>query len=115
MVDKEKLELNMSVVLIGVVLSLVVFQALGLVFGSGLGLDVKLGPVFVILPLGLSALVGVSIVKKLITGEFITKEDLLAVVVIAMISLLSMFFLPTIVPQIFSVDISSMQSMIGFG
>jgi hypothetical protein len=114
--DKVKgLPLDTSSVLIATVMSLVVFQAFGLVFGKGLNLDVKLGPIFVLLPLGIAALVGVGIVKKMMMGLFISKQDLFAVVVILLIALIAMFWLPEIVPEVFSREVSAMQSIVGLG
>jgi hypothetical protein len=112
--DGPGINLSMTTVLITVVISLVLFQAFGLIFGQALGLEIKLGPAFVLLPLGVASLFGVVIVKKMFQSEPIGKQDIFAIVVTFMIALLVMFFLRDFVPEIFSVQVLELQSMIGF-
>jgi len=113
--EKRGIPIELSTVLVSVILALVLFQGFGLVFGDGLGLDIKLGPLFVLLPLGIAALASVAIVKKMLSNYNIERGDIFAVVVIMMIALLAMFFLEDIVPQVFSVEMIRLQSMIGLG
>jgi len=107
------LELDLSTIIILVVLTLVLFQAMGLMFGSALGFDVKLGPVFVLLPLAISTVLAAVMTKKLVKNQEITKQDTFALVVIFIIALLVLFFLRDFVPEIFEQSIVQLQSMIG--
>lgn len=112
---KTGLPLDLTNIIITVVLTLVLFQGFGLVFGTPLGLDIKLGPVFVLLPLGFAAVLGVAIVKKMIQNQPVTRADLFAIVVTLLIGLLVMFFLRDFVPEIFAQEMLELQSIIGLG
>lgn len=108
------LRLDLTNVIITVVLTLVLFQAFGLVFGESIGIDIKLGPIFILLPLGFAAVLGVAIVKKMIMNQPVTRADMFAIIVTLLVALLVMFFLRDFVPEIFSDDMIALQSLIGF-
>ncbi len=106
--------LDLTNIIIMVVIALVLFQGFGLIFGDMLGLDIALGPVFILLPLGLASVLGVAIVKKMIRSQPVTKQDTFAIFVVLIIALLVMFLLRDFVPEIFSVQVLELQSIIGF-
>ena len=106
--------LTLTNVSIAVVLALVLFQAFGIVFGGPLGLNIKLGPVFVILPLAIASILGVGIVKKMIADQPVTVNDIYAIVVAFVVALLVLFFLRDFVPEVFSVQVIELQSALGF-
>jgi hypothetical protein len=108
-----RFELSLVNVILAVVLGLTIFQAFGLVLGGPLGLDVHLGPVFIILPLGIASVLGVAIVKKMISNQPVTKKDIYAIVIVLVIALLFMFFLRDFVPEIFEEAFVELQSMVG--
>ena len=108
------LKLDFTNVMVTTVLALVLFQAFGLIFGKGLGLDIALGPVFILLPLAASGALAVVIVKKMTMGQTITRQDWFAIAVTTMLALLFLFFLRDLVPEIFSGSIIELQSLVGF-
>jgi hypothetical protein len=95
-------------------IGLVLIQGFGLVFDKALGIDVKLGPIFVLIPIAFASLLAVAIVRKLLKDQYVTKEDIFAIVVVFLLSILIMFFLPELVPNIFAQDMVQLQSVIGF-
>jgi len=113
--SKLGLKLDFTNILVTTVLALVLFQAFGLIFGKGLGLDISLGPVFIMLPLAASGAIAVIIVKKMTMGQEVTRQDMFAIAVTTILALLFMFFLRDLVPEIFSGAILDLQSVVGFG
>lgn len=108
------IELNMTNILIGVLMTLIIVQVFGLILSGPTGLNIKLGPVFVLLPIGVASLIAMTIFKKMSNNEFVSQQDIFAVIVVFIISVIIMFFLPDFVPQIFSVHLDGLQSLIGF-
>jgi len=107
------LDLNITNITIGVVLSLILIQAFGLLIGNALGFSIKLGPIFVLLPIAISSLMAVAIVKNLLNGKEVSKQDVFAIVVVATLSLLVLMFLRDFVPEIFVQSLVGLQSMVG--
>lgn len=99
-------------VIILVIMSLILIQGIGLVFGDALGFGIALGPLFILISVGLTAVMGVAIFKKLFTNTFVTKQDILAIVIIAFLTVLLMFFLRDFVPEVFEQSIVQLQSVI---
>jgi hypothetical protein len=90
------------------------FQAFGIIFSEPLGLNIKLGPIFVLLPLAISSVIGVGILKKMINNEIVSMVDIYVIIVAFMVSLLVLFFLRDFVPEVFSVQVIQLQSLLGF-
>lgn len=108
------LEINLTNVIIATVVTIVLFQAFGLIFGPALGLNIYLGPVFILLPLAIAGIMGVAIAKKLIENTPTTRKDIFAIVIVTLVALLTMFFLRGLVPEVFQQSMVAMQSMLGF-
>ena len=103
----------MTNVVITVVMTLVLIQAFGLLLGGPLGINIALGPVFILIPIGMSAVVSIALAKKMLQNQPLTKKDVFAVFLVAGIALLVMFFLKDFVPEIFSESVLKLQSIIG--
>ena len=109
------LELNITSFLTLVLMFLIFFQVIGLVFNDPLGINIRLGPVIILIPVVLSSFMSIAIFKKIWTNQMITKQDMFAILFLSGIGLLTMFYLPEITPEIFRQSVFSLQSMAGFG
>ena len=110
---KKPIELNMTNLLILVIMSLVMIQAFGLIFGNALGINIKLGPAFILISVGMASAMSIALFKKLLDNSQITKKDVFAVVITALLALVIMFFLKSFVPEIFEQSLLQLQSLIG--
>lgn len=110
-------KMDISTTLILVVFSLIGVQAFAFIFGKALGFEIFLGPIFMLIPLGISSLMAVAIVKRLITGEIITQRDMFAVFITAGLTVLVLIFLRDLVPEIFEQSMlaltAQLQSIVG--
>ena len=111
---KSGLELNFTTLLILMILSLVMIQAFGFILGPVLGIEVFLGPAFILIAVSMSASLSIAVFKKMISNQQVTKQDIFAIVVVALLTVLLLFFLRDFVPEIFEQSIVSLQSMVGF-
>lgn len=103
--------LTVTNIVIIVVLTLVLVQAVGLIFNIA---SVTLGPVFIMISIGMTAAISVAIFKKIADGDLLTSKDVYAILVSAVIALLLLFFMRDLVPEVFRVGVSQIQSVIGF-
>lgn len=103
--------LTLTNIVIIVVLTLVLVQAVGLVFNLA---SVTLGPVFIMIAIGMTAAISVAIFKKIADGDVLTSKDVYAILVSAVIALLLLFFMRDLVPEVFRAGILQIQSVIGF-
>lgn len=108
-----EVEWNVTNILIAIIISLILLQAFGLIFGTALGIDISLGPIFVLVAVGTAAFMGVAVFKKLISDMPVSKKDVFAIIIVTLIALLVMFFLRDLVPEIFEQGIVQIQSVIG--
>jgi len=106
---------NLTGVLMLVIITLILFQALGLLLQGPFGITIPLGPVFILLPLAVASIMGVAIVRKMLTNEPIQKTDIFAIVIVIALALLVLFTLEDTVPAIFSQSMIQLQSMVGLG
>lgn len=112
--SKSAIELNLTNLLILVVLTLVLLQGIGLMFGKVTTyLDFKLGPLFVLIAVGATAMLAVAIFKKLITNQVVSQKDIFAIVVTALLAVMLLFFLRDLLPEIFEPGVTTLQSMVG--
>jgi hypothetical protein len=110
------LDLSLTNILIIVVMTLVLIQGLGIIFVKySWGNSIKLGPVFILIAISMSAAVNIALFKKLANDMPLDKQDVFAVVLVTGIALLMLFFLRDFVPEIFSGSVLQLQSMLGFG
>jgi hypothetical protein len=110
--SKWDIKLDFTTLLILVILSLVLIQAIGLLFEPFV--DVNLGPAFVLIAISMSAATSIAIFKKLLNNTQITKKDIFAIIITALLSLVMLFFLRDLIPEIFEQAIVQLQSMVGF-
>ena len=96
-------------------LSLIIFQAIGLVFGKMIGLTIKLGPVFILIPLLISSFLGVVVLKRLMNREEVGRTDMFSIVIVTIVALIVLFMLKGAVPEIFAAGLGQLQSMVGLG
>ena len=116
-VEKPKrtaLRWDLTEILIMIVMTMVVLQGVGLIFGEAFGIEIKLGPAFILIAVGASAAISMAIFKKLITDKEIDKTDIFAIIVTALVAILLLFFLKDFVPEIFEQSVMQLQSMLGF-
>ena len=105
---------NLISVVVLIVITLILFQGIGLLLEGPLGIDVNLGPIFILLPLAIASTMGIAIVKKMLGDLSPNRSDMLAVIIVAGLALLVLFFLRDLVPEVFSESMLQLQSMIGF-
>jgi uncharacterized membrane protein len=111
LVRKDAIPLTLTNLVIFTVLALIFFQLIGLVFRIG---SIKLGPIFILIAIGMSAAMGIAAFRKVASDHLeLTKKDVFAIIITAVIALVLMFFLRDFVPEIFEAGIDQMQSMIG--
>lgn len=108
--ERSKLDLDFGTMMVLVFLTLVILQAFGIIFQLS---SVKLGPIFIILAVVMSAGTTVAIVKKLGNDKEVTKKDVFAILVTALIALVLLFFLRDYVPEIFQQSLIQLQAIIG--
>lgn len=109
------LELTMTNIVIWVVLTMVVLQAVGLIFsGTDWGAQIKLGPAFVLIAIAMSSALSIVVFKKLANNMEVTQKDIFAIVVTTGIALVLLFFLRDFVPEIFEQGVVQLQSTLGF-
>lgn len=75
----------------------------------------KTGPIFLVLALVIGILIGFAIVAKGIRGQKWEKLDFLIFGVALVIAAVFIFYVPKLVPSIFSSASLELQSMIGLG
>lgn len=108
-----KIEFNVVNIIILVIFSFILIQAIGILFGDFLGFEVALGPVFILLAAGATAATTIAVFKKMFTNQPVTKQDIFAIVIVALLTILMMFFLRDFVPEIFEQSFVQLQSMVG--
>lgn len=112
---KRALELNLTNILVLVILTFVFIQGLGLLLASWFDVEaIKLGPVFILIAVAMCASTSIAIFKKLVSDQAVSKQDIFAIIVTALIAILMLFFLRDFVPEIFEQSILQLQSVIGF-
>lgn len=102
--------LTLTNIVIIVVLTLVLVQALGLIFNWA---SVTLGPVFILIAIGMTAAISVAIFKKISDGNVLSAKDVYAILVVAVIALILLFFMREMVPEVFRAGLFEIQSVIG--
>lgn len=107
-----KLNIGFTELMILVILSLIIVQALALIFEPFV--DINLGPVFILIAISMSAATSMAVFKKLLSNTQVTKQDIFAIIITALLALVVLFFLRDFVPEIFEQSISQLQSMVGF-
>lgn len=113
-VRSRDLELSLTNILILVIMTMVVVQAIGLVFSGSWGASIKLGPAFVLIAIAMSAALSIVVFKKMANDQEVTQKDIFAIVVVTGIALVLLFFLRDFVPEIFEQGVVGLQSMLGF-
>ena len=113
-VRSRDLELSLTNILILVIMTMVVVQAVGLVFSGSWGASIKLGPAFVLIAIAMSAALSIVVFKKMANDQEVTQKDIFAIVVVTGIALVLLFFLRDFVPEIFEQGVVGLQSMLGF-
>jgi len=113
--NKTALRWDLSEILVMIVMTMVVLQGFGLIFGGAFGIDIKLGPAFILIAVGASAVISMAVFKKLLTNVEVTKQDVFAIIVTALVAVLILFFLEDFVPQIFEQSMMQLQSIVGLG
>lgn len=109
------MKLNLSTLLILVLMALILVQAVGLVFNwTDFGQAIKLGPVFILLAVLMTSATSVAVFRRLIQGYMVSKQDIFAIVVTAIIALFMLFFFREAVPEVFEQALLQLQSMLGF-
>lgn len=108
--EREGVPLSVTNIVILVVMTLVLVQALGLILNIS---SITLGPVFVLVAIGMTAAISVAIFKKIADGDILDSKDIYAILVSATIALILMIFLRDFVPEIFRESMLIMQSAIG--
>lgn len=80
------------------VLFIILFQALGVLFGLQ---GIKLGPVFQLLLIAAIGLAAFAIGKKMIQGAAISKQDIFALVALIVVCGLALFLMRDLIPEVF--------------
>lgn len=108
-----KFDLTTTIIL--VLLTLIIVQAIGIIFSTtSWGTNIKLGPVFVLIAISMSAATSIAILKKLMNNQMVDKKDIFAIVIVALLAVIVLFFLKEMVPEIFTQSLVQLQSMVGF-
>jgi len=94
------------------VLGLQIFSAL---FGNAVGVNFASGPIFVLLGVGLAAIMGIAVFKKLYSDMPIDRTDMFAILIVSGIAFAMMFLLPDLVPEAFERSVAQLQAVIGLG
>ena len=111
LVRKDAIPLTLVNLIIFVVLTLVLVQGIGLIFGLT---SIKLGPVFILIAIGMAAAMSIAAFRKVATDHLeLSKKDVFAIIVVTLVALILMFFLRDFVPEIFSQSLLQLQSIIG--
>lgn len=108
------LKLTLGNIIILMLMTLIIFQAVGLVFSGSWGASIKLGPIFILMSVLFSSSISVAIFKKLMNNQEVSKKDIFAIMITAVIAILMLVYLEEFVPEIFSQGLVALQSMIGF-
>ena len=108
------IDLDLTTVLILTTMSLVLLQAFGLIFRTTpLGNAIKLGPIFILISVAMTASISIAIFKKLIQDKEVTRKDIFAIVVVSLLTIVLLFFLRDALPEIFEQSMIQLQSVIG--
>ena len=106
-------EFNLTTFLIMVVIALVGLQVFQDFFGKAVGSSFRSGPLFILLGVGAVSLATIAVAAMLLKGMEISKQTLVALLVLAGLTILMMFFLPDLVPQVFQQSFHNLQSFVG--
>ncbi len=107
------IELNITNIVVLLILSLVAIQAFGILFGDIFDINITLGPVFILLAAGMSAAMSIAIFRKVNRNTQVSKKDVFAIVIVTLLTLLMMFYLRDVVPEVFEQSFIQLQSIIG--
>jgi len=108
-------DLNLGEIFIVVLMTLVLFQGVGLLLDAWFDIPVKLGPVFILVAIVPTAALSFAIFKKMINGQVVDQKDIFAIVISALLAVVVLFFLRDFVPEIFLESRDSLMSMVGMG
>tara|TARA_Y100000310_G_scaffold194176_1_gene194162 strand:+ start:596 stop:973 length:378 start_codon:yes stop_codon:yes gene_type:complete len=108
----KRAQFNITTFLILTVMSLVLVQAFGAIFGKALGLEIALGPIFVLISVGATSLISLAIFRKMWAGGQVTKADIATIFIVGGLTLLMLFFLKDLIPSIFEQSILNLQSIV---
>ena len=109
----KRAKFNIVTFMILTVMSLVLIQAFGIIFGKALGIDIALGPIFVLIGVMSASLISLAIFRKMWAGGQVTKADIATIVIVGGLALLMLFFLKDLVPSLFEQSILELQSAVG--
>lgn len=105
----------MPTLLVLVIFTLIIFQAIGLTIGQAFGFNIALGPVFVLIPLALASLMSIIVLKRLIQGMPVTKQDIFAIIIVTIIALVVLFTLRDMVPEVFRASFVELERSLNLG
>lgn len=114
---KSRFDINLDITNVSIllVMTLIFIQTFGLILSQPLGLNIKLGPIFILIPIGISSLISVAVFRKLSNNTQVTKKDVFIIFITAMLAVLVMMYLRSFVPEIFEQSIIQLQSMMSIG
>lgn len=110
---KKGLELNLQTILSLVGISFVLIQLMGFIFTETMG-HIRLGPIVILISVLITSGMGIVVFRKLFMDTGVSKQDMFALVIVALISMVMLFFLRDFVPEIFMQGIVQLQAMVGF-
>lgn len=90
------------------VLILLFLQTVGLLFNLQ---GIKLGPMFMVILISSISLAAFAIAKKQIQGIAIGKQDLIAIIVLVVVTIIALFYLRDLVPEIFQQSVMNLKDI----
>lgn len=102
-------ELSFGNILVLVLGILIFVQTFGLLFPS---FNINLGPIFIIISVVAFSAMTMIIVKKVGNDSELSKKDVFAIVIAALITLVVLLFLRDFVPEVFAQSLYELQAII---
>lgn len=99
-------KLGISEVIVVFVLIMIFLQTIGVVFNLA---GLKLGPVFMLLLISAVSLAAFAMAKKQIQGGEVSKKDVFAIVALTVVTILALFYLRDLVPEVFKEGMSALK------
>lgn len=97
---------DISEVIVVFVLIMIFLQTIGVVFNLA---GLKLGPVFMLLLISAVSLAAFAMAKKQLQGGEVSKKDVFAIVALTVVTILALFYLRDLVPEVFKEGMSALK------
>lgn len=96
-----------------VLFALIIIQVFGMIFGTAIGIDIKLGPAFILFAVAAAVWFAVGLARKQWQGFPVDRSDLVVMLILAVVVVAFVILFPKYLPEVFQEGSRGLASMIG--